>query len=214
MADNPLKYSDLIQKDDSIQQVISELEQLKATYLDTLSVIPKEAAKVKVAMEQVSGATEQGREAIKKNATEADRLAKAQKELAFAMSQVGQQVAALKLQTNERNALSREESKMVSAQAASYREMKAQMTILRNEYYALSQSERESEQIGMQKLAQIIDLNTQIKAIEKSMRAHNNTQEEEIQNAREVKQVLTDLEKARMRLTYVTSDENQELMHF
>ena len=212
MADNPLKYSDLIQKDDSIQQVISELEQLKATYLDTLSVIPKEAAKVKVAMEQVSGATEQGREAIKKNATEADRLAKAQKELAFAMSQVGQQVAALKLQTNERNALSREESKMVSAQAASYREMKAQMTILRNEYYALSQSERESEQIGMQKLAQIIDLNTQIKAIEKSMRAHNNTQEEEIQNAREVKQVLTDLEKARMRLTYVTSDENQELM--
>ena len=212
MADNPLKYSDLIQKDDSIQQVISELEQLKATYLDTLSVIPKEAAKVKVAMEQVSGATEQGREAIKKNATEADRLAKAQKELAFAMSQVGQQVAALKLQTNERNALSREESKMVSAQAASYREMKAQMTILRNEYYALSQSERESEQIGMQKLAQIIDLNTQIKAIEKSMRAHNNTQDEEIQNGREVKQVLTDLEKARMRLTYVTSDENQELM--
>ena len=105
MADNPLKYSDLIQKDDSIQQVISELEQLKATYLDTLSVIPKEAAKVKVAMEQVSGATEQGREAIKKNATEADRLAKAQKELAFAMSQVGQQVAALKLQTNERNGL-------------------------------------------------------------------------------------------------------------
>lgn len=212
MSDNPLKYSDLIQKDDSIQQVISELEQLKATYLDTLSVIPKEAAKVKVAMEQVSGATEQGREAIKKNATEADRLARAQKELVFAMSQVGQQVVALKLQTNERNALSREESKMVSAQAASYREMKAQMTILRNEYYALSQSERESEQIGMQKLAQIIDLNTQIKAIEKSMRAHNNTQEEEIQNAREVKQVLTDLEKARMRLTYVTSDENQELM--
>ena len=212
MADNPLKYSDLIQKDDSIQQVISELEQLKATYLDTLSVIPKEAAKVKVAMEQVSGATEQGREAIKKNATEADRLSRAQKELAFAMSQVGQQVAALKLQTNERNALSREESKMVNAQSTSYREMKAQLTILRTEYYALSQSERESEQIGMQKLAQIIDLNTQIKAIEKSMRAHNNTQDEEIQNGREVKQVLTDLEKARMRLTYVTSDENQELM--
>lgn len=212
MADNPLKYSDLIQKDDSIQQAISELEQLRQTYADTISTVSKDAIKVKVAMEQVSGATEQGREAIKKNAAEADRLARAQKELAFAMSQVGQQVAALKLQTNEKNALSREESKMVSAQAASYREMKAQLTILRNEYYALSQSERESEQVGMQKLAQIINLNTQVKAIEKSMRAMNNTQEEEIQNSREVKQVLTDLEKARLKLTYVTSEENQELM--
>lgn len=212
MADNPLKYSDLIQKDDSIAQLITELEKLNTTYAATLKTVEEKALKVKVAVEGANGATEAGREIIKKQAAEADRLAKAQKELAFAMSEVGQQVASLKLVTAEKNGQTREEYKLSTSQTASYREMKANLALLRAEYQAMSKNERESTVAGQQKLSQIIELNSQVQAINRSMRAHNITQDEEIAKSREVKAVLTDLEKARLRLTFATSDENAELM--
>ena len=47
MADNPLKYSDLIKPDDSIEKAISQLEKLNATYSATLENVRSEAIKLK-----------------------------------------------------------------------------------------------------------------------------------------------------------------------
>ena len=81
MADNPLKYSDLIQPDDSIEKAISQLEKLNATYSATLENVRSEAIKLKATIEGASGATEQHRTKIREATEQVDKLSKAQRAL-------------------------------------------------------------------------------------------------------------------------------------
>ena len=67
MADNnnPIKYSDLVKPDNSITDLINQLDQLSDAYMNTLKNIKSEAITVKAALAGVSGATEQGRTSIR-----------------------------------------------------------------------------------------------------------------------------------------------------
>ena len=55
MADNnnPIKYSDLIKPDNSITDLIKQLEDLGITYSDTLKSVNSEAIKLKVSLQNV-----------------------------------------------------------------------------------------------------------------------------------------------------------------
>lgn len=80
MADNnPIKYKDLISPDNSIEELIKQLTELKDTYTDALASIKAEAIQLAATLQKVSGATEDGRKKTKKAADDADRLARAQK---------------------------------------------------------------------------------------------------------------------------------------
>ena len=81
MADNPLKYSDLLQPDDSIEKAISQLEKLNATYRATLETVKQEAIKIQSTIEGASGATEQHRNKIREATEQVNKLAKAQRDL-------------------------------------------------------------------------------------------------------------------------------------
>ena len=105
MADEPIKYSDLIAPDNSIENCIAQLEQLKKTYDDMYKSVTSEAAGIQKALQMVSGATEKGRKEITSASKEADKLAKAQKALAFAESETAAEIAKLKEATREANAM-------------------------------------------------------------------------------------------------------------
>ena len=100
---NPIKYSDLVSPDNSITELIKQLDELSDTYTNALKNIRSEAVKLAGSLENVSGATEQGRQATKKAADDADKLAKAQRELAFAESENAQRLAELRQATREQN---------------------------------------------------------------------------------------------------------------
>ena len=57
MVDNPIKYADLIQPDDSITKAISQLEKLSETYANMLVKLKNEAATLEVSIKKVNGAT-------------------------------------------------------------------------------------------------------------------------------------------------------------
>ena len=85
MADNnnPIKYSDLISPDNSITDLIKQLDELSDTYTNALKNIKAEAIQLAEILKKVSGATEDGRKTTKKAADDAERLARAQRDLAF-----------------------------------------------------------------------------------------------------------------------------------
>lgn len=103
MEQNPIRYQDLISPDDSIEKLISQLQQLNEAYTDMANSVKKQASELADNLKKVSGATEQGRKAIKESSTEADRLEKAYKALDRALGENAKEIARLNLVRREAN---------------------------------------------------------------------------------------------------------------
>jgi len=121
MAENPLKYSDIVIPDDAITKLIAQLEELNKA----LKEISAEATKVEGSLKGVSGTTEQNRNAIKGAATEADRLAKANRDLSSAWSENTRALAVLNNAKNEALKMTKLEVQAASAQEGSLNKLKA-----------------------------------------------------------------------------------------
>ena len=67
MADNnnPIRYSDLVSPDNSITDLIKQLDELSDTYTNALKNIKTEAIELAKMLKKVSGATEEGRNTTK-----------------------------------------------------------------------------------------------------------------------------------------------------
>ena len=90
MADssNPLSYSDLIRPDDSILNLIKQLDELNAKYEE----LRKKAGELNNTLRGVSGATEEGREKIRQAAEAAERMAQADRALSSAQANVEKEI--------------------------------------------------------------------------------------------------------------------------
>lgn len=150
MADNnnPIKYSDLIRPDDSISKLIAQLDQLSDAYMNALNNIKSEAITVKTALQNVSGATEEGRKAIRGATTDADRLTKAAKELAFAESENATRLAELKQAQKEANELNKLHVRLNQSAEGSYNRLSAQYSINKIYLNNMSVEERVSTEEG------------------------------------------------------------------
>lgn len=151
MADNPLKYSDLLQPDDSIEKAISQLERLNATYAATLKNVKDEAIKLQATIEGVSGATEQHRTKIREATEQVDKLSKAQRALDDAMDDTSKQIAELKLRLQEQNNLNKlyakrgeEEINLNNLKTKSYEQLSAQYSLNKIRLNKMSAEERKA----------------------------------------------------------------------
>ena len=151
MADNPLKYSDLIQPDDSIEKAISQLEKLNATYAATLENVRSEAIRLKATIEGASGATEQHRAKIREATEQVDKLAKAQRSLDDAMDDTAKQIAELKMRLQEQNNLNKlyvkrgeEEITLNNLKNKSYEQLSAQYSLNKMRLNKMSAEERKA----------------------------------------------------------------------
>ena len=139
----PIKYSDLISPDNSIQNLIKQLDELSDTYVNAMRNIKTEAEALAKTLKTVSGATESGREATRKAATDADRLAKAQKELAFAESERARELAELRQATQEQNRINQLVTKINNSAEGSYNRLSAQYSLNKIRLNSMTQAERE-----------------------------------------------------------------------
>lgn len=128
MADvnNPIKYSDLIVPDDALTKLIAQLDQVSDAYNNLANNIKSEAGRLSSSLQSMTGATEEGRNAIRKASSDADALAKAQQKLAQAMSPVAVEIAKVKEEIREQNQLNRIAAKEANAAAGSYNALSAQ----------------------------------------------------------------------------------------
>ena len=151
MADNPLKYSDLIQPDDSIEKAISQLERLNATYAATLKNVKDEAIKLQASIEGASGATEQHRTKIREATEQVDKLSKAQRALDDAMDDTAKQIAELKMKLQEQNNINKlyikrgeEEINLNNLKTKSYEQLSAQYSLNKIRLNKMSAEERKA----------------------------------------------------------------------
>lgn len=150
MADNnnPIKYSDLVKPDDSITKLITQLDQLSDAYMNTLNNIKSEAITVKTALQGVSGATESGRKSIQGATSDADKLAKAAREVRFAESENAKTLATLNQARKEATEINKLVVKLNQSAEGSYNKLSAQYSLNKIYLNNMTVEEREATEEG------------------------------------------------------------------
>lgn len=197
MDDGKIKYNDLVSPDDSIKNLIEQLTELNKTYSSTLELIKSGAKDIVSQLKSMSTATSGGRAEIDEATAAANRLTRAQKELKFATSDIGKEVAFLKSQVASQNKMSIEQQKRANSLAGSYDLIKIQVKDLTRRYTELSAAERAGEK-GERLLNQLLYKKQQLADLDSQMKLHVQT--------------MSAVEKAEQKLAFLRSEEGKRLM--
>ena len=141
---NPIKYSDLIRPDDSIEKLIGQLEQLNEAYTSMSTSIKTQAAQVSASIKSVSGATAQGQQATRNAAAEADKLRKAEEQLNFARGETARKIKELQMAKAEENRITKLTILLNNSEEGSYAHLSAQYALNKMQLNQLTAAEREN----------------------------------------------------------------------
>lgn len=196
--DDKIKYSDIIEPDDSIEKLVKQLGELNQSYETMVNAIRAGADRIVHSLKSASGATSEGRKAIDEATASTSRLERAQNELKLALSDTGRQIAWLKAQTSDANRATVEQQRYIQQAISSYDRLKSDLKQTVELYKSLTAAERADSEMGQQLLNYILNLKYQIKALDDQMKPHIQT--------------LSEVEKAEQRLAYLQSDEGERLL--
>lgn len=196
--DDKIKYSDIIEPDDSIEKLVKQLGELNQSYETMVNAIRAGADRIVHSLKSASGATSEGRKAIDEATASTSRLERAQNELKLALSDTGKQIAWLKAQTSGANKATVEQQRYIQQAISSYDRLKSDLKQTVELYKSLTAAERADSEMGQQLLNDILNLKNQIKALDDQMKPHIQT--------------LSEVEKAEQRLAYLQSDEGKRLI--
>ena len=170
MADNnnPIKYSDLVKPDNSITDLINQLDQLSDAYMNTLKNIKSEAISVRAALAGVSGATEDGRKTIKGATSDTDRLTRAARDLAFAESENAKRLAELKQAQKEANDINKLVIKLNQSVEGSYNRLSAQYSLNKIYLNNMTVEEREATEEGRKLVAETKAIYEEMKRLQEA----------------------------------------------
>jgi TP901 family phage tail tape measure protein len=170
--DNPIKYSEFIQPDQSVANLITQLEQLQSTYTDLESKIRKDAGKISDALKGVNSATETGRETTRKAATDTEKLGKAYTDLAKSQTDVAKELVELKLIQQKQNQVNKLTIKFNRAVEGSYEKLSAEYSLNKIKLNAMSKAQRESTTSGKKLEKQTKDIYTEMNRLQKATGKH------------------------------------------
>lgn len=171
-TDGTIKYSDLVQPDSSITDLIKQLDELSDTYTNALKNIQREAIQLSNALKSVSGATETGRTATRNAANDADKLAKAQRDLAFAESENAKRLSELRQATKEQNDINKLVVKINNTAEGSYNRLSAQYSLNKIYLNNMTKAERESTAEGRKLVEQTRDIYEEMKRLQEATGKH------------------------------------------
>ena len=148
MAENPIKYSDLIQPDDSIEKLVKELDEANDAYNNMAQSIKAQAVSISASLKTISGATESGRASTRAYSQDAEKLLKAERDLNFARTETARKIAEL----NAARKAEQTEIKLLErynrSAEGSYDKLAAQYGLLKMQLNAMSAAERQNAEIG------------------------------------------------------------------
>lgn len=196
--DDKIKYSDIIEPDDSIEKLVKQLGELNQSYETMVNAIRAGADRIVHSIKSASGATSEGRKAIDEATASTSRLERAQNELKLALSDTGKQIAWLKAQTSDANRATVEQQRYTQQAISSYDHLKSDLKQTVELYKSLTAAERADSEMGQQLLNDILNLKNQIRALDDQMKPHIQT--------------LSEVKKAEQRLAYLQSDEGKRLL--
>lgn len=166
MADNPIKYSDFIQPDGSVSDLIKQLEQVQTTYGKMRDDVVSAAKELEAALKKVNNTTAEGQDQTKKGASEADQLAKEYDKLTKSQSDNAKQIADLKRQQSEQNNINKLTAKLNASAEGSYNRLSAQYSLNKIKLNQMSEAERKSTKEGQALEKESKDLYEEMKRLQ------------------------------------------------
>lgn len=168
----PIKYSDLIQPDDSIKNLQEQLRDLAEEYKTVMDGIKAQAESVRKSLSSISGATTQGQQTIKDASAIMDKLAKKELELAQSTSEAAKELAEKSAQVRYNNNMMKLQNKLANSVAGSYDALSAQYSINKLRLNAMSTEERKTTEAGMTLERETEALYQQMKQLQEATGKH------------------------------------------
>jgi hypothetical protein len=172
MADSQLKYSDFVKPDESITNLIAQLEELLKHYGMLYGKIKADAQDLEKSMKSASTATDTGRKAIEKATAEADKLAAEYEKLTAAQSDTANELAKLRAEQQKQNAVNKLTEKFNNSLEGSYDKLSAQYSLNVMKLNAMSKAERELSQEGLMLTASTKDVRNEMKRLKEETEDH------------------------------------------
>lgn len=167
-----IKYSDLIQPDNSISEAVKQLEQLQKLYETMLKRIEEGAKGLQKPLSEGGGATEEGRKKIDAYERQVRSLAKAEVDLKLAMNDTAKEIAVLKQQQTDQTHLNKLVAKLNNSMAGSYNALSAQYELNKIKMNNLSQSYLENTEAGKRLAKQTAEIYAAMDKYQKSTGKH------------------------------------------
>lgn len=167
-----IKYSDLIQPDNSISEAVKQLEQLQKLYETMLKRIEEGAKGLQKPLSEGGGATEEGRKKIDAYERQVRSLAKAEVDLKLAMTDTAKEIAVLKQQQTDQTRLNKLQAKLNNSMAGSYNALSAQYELNKIKMNNLSQSYLENTEAGKRLVKQTAEIYAAMDKYQKSTGKH------------------------------------------
>lgn len=195
--ENKIRYSDIIQPDDSFEKLIQAIKDVQQSFSAMISSVSEGANRLKGALQNMSTATAEGRQGIDAITSAALRLKTAQLDLKSALVETGKQIRDLKTHVEEAKKSTSSNQSVIEHAISSYNQLKETLKLYVNSYKELTKEQRENTEQGRTLLSNIVDLKNQIVAIDATMKPHI--------------QKMTELEKAQAKLAFLQSEEGRRL---
>lgn len=167
-----IKYSDLIQPDNSILEAVKQLEQLQKLYETMLKRIEEGAKGLQKPLSEGGGATEEGRKKIDSYEKQVRSLARAEVDLKLAMTDTAKEIAVLKQQQTDQTRLNKLVAKLNNSMAGSYNALSAQYELNKIKMNNLSQSYLENTEAGKRLVKQTAEIYAAMDKYQKSTGKH------------------------------------------
>lgn len=167
-----IKYSDLIQPDNSISEAVKQLEQLQKLYETMLKRIEEGAKGLQKPLSEGGGATEEGRKKIDAYEKQVRSLARAEVDLKLAMTDTAKEIAVLKQQQTDQTRLNKLQAKLNNSMAGSYNALSAQYELNKIKMNNLSQSYLENTEAGKRLVKQTAEIYAAMDKYQKSTGKH------------------------------------------
>lgn len=143
MADNPIKYSDIIKDDGALDDFIRKLDQASDSFINLFENVRKNAVQVRSSISNISGDTKSASSEIRSAAKSTDELSKAVERNEKAYTELAQELENIRVATNEQNRINRLTAQLNSSAAGSYNALSAEYSLLKIQINSLTESERE-----------------------------------------------------------------------
>lgn len=165
---NPIRYSDLIAPDDSIEKLIEQLEKAQDAYGKMAQSIKTQSAQIAASLNSVSGSNEAGRANIIEASKETEKLTRAMRDLNFAESENAKRLAELKQAQKEANDLNKLTVKLNESAEGSYNRLSAQYSINKIYLNNMTKEERKGTEEGRKLERQTREIYEEMKRLQEA----------------------------------------------
>lgn len=168
MAENPIKYSDLIQPDDSIEKLVRQLDEANDAYNNMAQSIKARAVNISEGLKVISGATESGRASIRAYSQDAEKLLKAERDLNFARSETARKIAELNAMKKDEQTITKLTVQLNRTQEGTYEHLAAQYGLNKIRLNAMTEEYRRNTEEGQKLEKETRDIYERMSELQKA----------------------------------------------